>query len=622
MTVNLVAEHDTTADAAVEAADGQAVYPYYLRGVDPRELRATGHSRVVGDIRATRPELVASVAEHGVDPKVSVINVVPEPDGVLAVLVGFHRHAAAVEVKGNENPHLTIGALVHEPGTTRQDILIAQGIENIHRVGYTETEEADLFEQLTLEGLDEDTIALKLTRPVERVRAGRAVVASPRTHTAGQDLPEVDLVTLAQLAEFADDEQDHQQLVEVLNTRPRDLDHTIGQLRRSRQGRELRSAEQERLTAEGYALIESTYHLPDGVARLDELCAGDDQAPLDPAEHATCPGRAAAVTVYAGRDVEITEFCVNFAEHGHRTITAVKVDAAEAQLREQGVRIVDPTADTMAELSGLFADEQAAQTMTVDQHAGCPGHAAYVDQEPDGPTAEVFYVCDNFAAHGHVLLTAAPARPERNAAYLASERKRAAMNNQAWREAKGDRREWLREHFASWRKYKPATASKSATSKRRSAQSEKAALLPPRVHHWLALAEVLASDYLADAAPAHRYACTLLGLDEPEGNQRDRNPIAALLRKKTTTETQAVIIRLAQVIGACEEHWDKSYTDGSGMADATWRRPNQDSRFYFELLDTLSYPLSAVQQLVNNPAADADKWPHLATDSADGTLAA
>lgn len=84
-------------------------------------------------------------------------------------------------------------------------MLLAQGIENIHREGYTPTEEAGLYDQLALEGLDEDAIAQQLTRPVERVRAGRAVAASPRTQDAAQDLPEADLFTLAQLAEFADD---------------------------------------------------------------------------------------------------------------------------------------------------------------------------------------------------------------------------------------------------------------------------------------------------------------------------------------------------------------------------------------------------------------------------------
>jgi hypothetical protein len=139
-------------------------------------------------------------------------------------------------------------------------------------------------------------------------------------------------------------------------------------------------------------------------------------------------------------------------------------------------------------------------------------------------------------------------------------------------------------------------------------------LLPARVHHWLALAPVLATDYLKEAAPAYHYACTLLGLNEPEDNRRDHNPITVLLRKKTTTEDQAVAIRLAMVIGACEAHWDRAYTE---QADSSWRRPSEDSQYYFSLLEALGCPLSHVEQLIHNPDLDIQRWPHLAADDMD-----
>lgn len=607
MTTNLVDEHDTTVLDTVNATEAgttaaQDDYPRFLRRVDPQKLRADGNSRVVGDIRERRPELVASVAEHGVNPMVSVINVAPHPDdGVLDVLVGFHRTAAAVAVKQQENPALLIDVLVHAPGTTRQDVLVAQGIENIHREGYTQAEEAGLYEQLAITGLDEDAIAQQLTRPVERVCAGRAVVASARTHAASEALPGTDLLALAQLTEFADNAEDHQKLVEVLNTRPRDLEWTIGQLRRRREKQAKQIDEARRLTEQGYILIENEYDLPEGVARLDELCTGEDQTPLEDTGHSDCPGRAAAVDVDSYLEVEITQFCVDYAAHGHRTIASVKIAAAQAQLHADGVPIADPDAEGLAELRDLFADAQAERTLTTEEHAGCPGHAAYVEDEPYRSTADVTYVCIDFAAHGHVLRTSLAAEPEHSAAFKAAEVKRAGENNKLWRDAKVDRRAWLIKLFTGWRKRKPAE-------------------LPSRVHHWLALAPVLASDYLADAAPAHRYAATLLKLAQPEGHQRDRNPLAVLLRKKTTSETQAVLIRLAQVIGACEEHWDRAYTEKS--ADASWRKPSEDTRFYFELLDALGYPLSHIEQLINNPGLDVANWPHLAPDTAADDQAA
>ncbi|MGM1060622.1 ParB/RepB/Spo0J family partition protein [Saccharothrix sp. Mg75] len=615
MSTNAVAERGTTtADTiavddvtdVVEPVDTttEQTYPYLQHRVDPRELRTEGNTREVGDIRLKRPELVASVAEHGLNPMVSIVNVAPDPvDGVLRVLVGFHRTAAAVAVKELENPDLLIDVLVHAPGTTRQDVLVAQGIENIHREGYTPAEEAGLYEQLSLTGLDTDAIAQTLSRKTERVRAGLAVATNPRTRAASEALPDTDLLAMAQLAEFDGDEQAHQKLLEVLTRDPRNFEWTRGQLRREREQRAKLVEERARFTELGYAIIETGHDLPEDSASLDELCDGEDTTALDPAGHAACPGRAVAIWVDRDLKAEVTHFCVQFTEHGHHTIASVKIAETEARLRAGGVPIIDPEADDVAELDGLLPDEQAEHTLTAEAHAGCPGHAAYIDYDHDRPEPDVHYVCTDHTAHGHVLRFARAARPEPDSAFEAGERKRTKENNQSWRDAKAGRREWLTGHFAQWRKTKA-----------------KDIVLPPRVHHWLGLAEVLAGDYLSDAAPLHRYACTLLKLDEPKDHRRELHPITVQLRRKSTTESQAVLIRLAQVVGACEQHWDLAYTDKN--ADSSWRRPSEDTRFYFELLAALGYPLSHVERLVNNPELDHEKWPHLApADSQDAQAA-
>lgn len=613
--------------------DGERTYPYFLPGVDPRDLRASGNSRDLGDIRVSRPDLVASVIEHGVDPRISVINVAPDQDGALAVIVGFSRTAAAVAVRETERPDLTVGVLVHEPGT-RRDQLVAQGVENIHRVGYTAAEEARLYQQLALEGLDTEEIARTLSRPTDQVAAGRAVAASPRTHAVADEMPELDLLTMAKLAEFDDDEDTHQGLLRVLNTYPAQLDFTIAELRSQRERQEQLVAEQTRLTGLGYTLVEDADELPDGAAQLTDLAAGDTPTPLEPADHTTCPGRAAAVYIDFRREVEIVECCLNHADHGHRPLADVMVAAAEAELAEQGVRLVDPDQPTVADLRRLHA-AHAHTALTVEEHAHCPGHGAYVDTLYGftGPDPVVRFVCDDYAAHGHVRqVSPAPSTPKRDSAYAAGERKRTRANNEAWKVAKQVRREWLAEFFTGWRSRnttaKPAksagaksTTSKSAktatqttgttgASSRRSARGKQAAPLPARIQHWLASAAVLAHDHLTEAAPAHRYACTLLGLNEPAGHRSEEHPIAVQLDKKSTTESQALMIRLAQVLGAGEQHWDRAYTDN---ADSSWRGPTTDSRFYFRLLAELGYPLSPVEELINNPGADRDNWPHLAT---------
>jgi ParB family chromosome partitioning protein len=628
MTTTLTAEPDTATIGAEPAVlDSSRTYPYYLE-VDPRDLRATGNSREVGDILQTRPDLVASMAAHGFDSIASVINVAPDPDdGVLGVLVGFHRTAAAVAVIEHAdpelaNPDLRVGALVHAPGTTRQQVLLAQGVENIHREDFTVAEEASYYHQLALVGLDDDAVARELGKPIDRVRAGRTVAASVPTRAAMQQLPEIDLVTMAKLAEFADDEAVHQGLVNTLRTfGPRRLDYEIRSVLNRRERQNVEVAECDRLTEQGYVLIEDEEEPPEGTVRLEDLVAGQDTSSIDPEQHTGCPGRAVYVFVDSDLEVEITHFCVDAAEHGHRLLVEVNVENAERQLREQGVRLLDPGNEDanqlMCELRRLFADADAEHTLTAAEHADCPGHAAYVTAQDYGTDAVVHWVCADYPQHGHVVQVAAPAaHTERDAAYQSAERKRARVNNAAWKVAKQARRAWLTEFFSDWRtrtvapaKSAPKTrATATASTKAKASTKRPARPLPAKAQHWLGLAQTLANDHFHDAAPSHHYACTLLGLAQPTGHKGTDNPITARLRGKSTSEPQAIMIQLALVIGACEEHWDLQYTNN---AEASWRGTSEDSRFYFELLAALGHELSPVERLVNDPAADVAEWPHL-----------
>lgn len=635
MTTTLSADTDTAViDAEPAVLDSSQTYPYYME-VDPRELRATGNSREVGDILQTRPDLVASMAAHGFDPIASVINVAPDPaDGVLGVLVGFHRTAAAVAVIEHPdpelcNPDLRVGVLVHAPGTTRQQVLLAQGVENIHREGFSEAEEASYYHQLALEGLDDDVIARELSKPVDRVRAGRMVAASAPTRAAMEQLPAIDLVTMAKLAPFAEEEALHQRLVNTLTTRgPRQLDYEIRSILNQRERQRILDIECDRFTAQGYTLVEDEEEPPEGTLRLEDLVEGPDASPVDPAQHDNCPGRAVHVYVDSDLSVEIVPFCVDAVEHGHRLLSEVNIEKAEQQLREQGVRLVDPDnedqAARMCELRRLFADADAETTLAPGEHADCPGHAAFVIPKEYSTDVIVRWVCSDYAEYGHVVQAAAPtARTERDAAYRAAERNRAKVNNAAWKLAKESRRAWLKEFFSDWRtrevpeaKQAPKARANTAASSRSKAPAKKkkpARLVPAKAAHWLGLAQVLASDFIHDTAPSHSYACTLLGLPRSTSYERAKNPINALLREKATSEAQAIMIQLAMVIGACEEHWDLQYTTD---ADRSWRTTTEDSRFYFELLAELGYALDPVERLVNDPTADAADWPHLKVEAA------
>ncbi|RAS59469.1 hypothetical protein C8D87_11481 [Lentzea atacamensis] len=607
MTTTLDTEHDVTpADDAeivpltVDVTNEKTEYPYILRRVDPRRLRAVGNSREIGDIRTERPDLIESIAANGMDPKASLIMTVPDPtDGVVGVIAGFNRHAAAVEVRKLENPDLLIDIVVHEPGTTRADILVAQSNENGHRKDFTEFEQAGIYEELSLFGLDAETIARRVTHSVERVEAGLKVAASPRTRAASAAMPDTDILLMSALADITD-EADHAELVEVLNTNPRNFQWRLRQKLVAQNQRIKQAEEAQRLQENGVAVVDDR-DLPDTAESVDELCGADDLTPLDPDQHATCPGHAVAIEVDSDLDVELTEYCLDYAAFGHRTIAQVKIEAARAELQAAGVRQVASDDATAVTLRGLLADESAEHHLSDDEHADCPGHAAYVEDVLVYDKAKVVFVCTDYAAHGHLLREGFKSEATRSREWKAAENKRAAANNKLWKKAKTDRRKWLEKTcFKGWR-----------------SRDEKS--LPARLQNWLALAEVQASHYLAEAAPMHSYACTLLGLDQSKGNIRSEYPIAVHLRKRTTSAAQAAHIRLAMVLAACESHFNAGYTS---TADGSWRKPSEDTRFYFEVLAFLGYPAEHIEKVVLDPDLDIERWPHLAPGWVPGAKAA
>jgi ParB family chromosome partitioning protein len=607
MTAILDTEHDVMpADdekielLTVDVTNKEIEYPYILRKVDPRRLLAFGNSREIHDIRAERPDLIESIAENGMDPKASLIMTVPDPTtGVVGVIAGYNRHAAAVEVRKLENPDLEIDIVVHEPGTTRAEILVAQSNENDHRKNFTEFEQAGIYNELSLFGLDAETIAKKVTHSVERVQAGLKVAANPRTRAVSAAMPDTDILLMSALADITD-EADHDELVEVLNTNPRNFQWKLRN-KLAAQNQRIRQAEEAQRLREAGVVVVDDHDLPDTAESVDELCGAGDMTPLDPEQHATCPGRAVAIDVDSDLDVELTEYCLDYAAFGHRTIAEVKIEAARAELQAAGVRQVAADDATAVTLRGLHADENAEHHLREDEHAGCPGHAAYVEDVLLYDKAKIVFVCTDYAAHGHLLREGFKSEATRSREWKAAENKRAAANNKLWKKAKADRRKWLEKtFFKGWR-----------------SRDEKS--LPARLQNWLALAEVQASHNQAEAAPKHSYACTLLGLDQSMGSVRSDYPIAVHLRKKTTSTAQATLIRLAMVLGACESHYNAGYTS---TADGSWRKPSEDTRFYFDLLAFLGYPAEHIEKVVLDPGLDIEQWPHLAPGWAPGAKAA
>ncbi|MFK3984510.1 ParB/RepB/Spo0J family partition protein [Micromonospora sp. NPDC050397] len=185
-----------------------------------------------------------------------------------------------------------------------------------------------------------------------------------------------------------------------------------------------------------------------------------------------------------------------------RADAAAKAEATAA-LTAAGITVVDPPGwhnETVKRLSEL---KQGEEQITEDNHASCPGHAAFLDDdwvdpnedeseedepededdpwgedteadegtepsEPAGPYRVWLpeYVCTDYAAHGHTLRSrgydsgtgrknaAEMTDPEREKAR--AERRDVIQSNKAWDSAETVRRDWLRTFLT--RKNAPKTA--------------------------------------------------------------------------------------------------------------------------------------------------------------------
>jgi ParB family chromosome partitioning protein len=111
--------------------------------------------------------------------------------------------------------------------------------------------------------------------------------------------------------------------------------------------------------------------------------------------------------------------------------------ALTTKLKDSGVAVIgEPPYDekTIRRLDHLRHDEQP---LTTENHAACPGHAAYVKRSWGQEKAEAVYVCVHPRLHGHPDLTSRT--PSGGGGAMSdeqkAERRTVVPNNEAWRSA-------------------------------------------------------------------------------------------------------------------------------------------------------------------------------------------
>ncbi|MBI4942014.1 MAG: ParB N-terminal domain-containing protein [Actinobacteria bacterium] len=289
------------------------------------------------------------------------------------------------------------------------------------------------------------------------------------------------------------------------------------------------------------------------------------------------------------------------------------IASAAQPLEAAGLKIV--TRDVMTgeaeRLDSLTDDPDTRDPLTVEGHATCPGHAAYIarlwvdedeedevpgteaatppgigedgeqdgdidpdgdDDEPDDDTAGSYkyrpvYICTDPVAHGHHdryryggqsgqrKTSAEMTDDEREAAR--AERRRVIDNNRAWESSTKVRRAWL----------KTLAARKTP---------------PKQTATFLAVAAAHDADTIASIGGNH-LAADLLGLVNTGYGRSAR--LQALLR--TVTDARAQVIHLVLVLAA--------YEDASTRED--WRHANSRTARYLRHIAGLGYDLSDVEHL-------------------------
>lgn len=260
--------------------------------------------------------------------------------------------------------------------------------------------------------------------------------------------------------------------------------------------------------------------------------------------------------VQAAKDGQSTE---HVAARARREKAAQQARAAVAeQLAEAGVTVIDePRTEYDQEtyrmvqpveqnVTDLRMSKDTTGPMTADEHADCPGHAAYIARSGWSSTEyKAVYVCTDPKANGHRRITAAVSAPMTDE--QKAERAQLIANNKEW-DASGDvRGDWIAKNLPTGK-----TAPKGAEK------------------------------FLA--------ACIAHGDHIDVGWQHDTAPLLSKMQRASAARA----LRLA--VHALLADWHTGTTGKNGRS--TWRFPTNRDRRYMAALIGWGYPASDLERTV------------------------
>ncbi len=260
-------------------------------------------------------QFLASLRQFGVmDP----IHATRADDGTLTVKRGQRRTLGAVKVGLASVPVLIVA-----DDDSQAERITKQWHENERRDALTDTDRLAAVEQLTILGVPAGSIAKRLGTPRKVIEAAVTANASEVAKTAA-NTHTLTLTDAALIAEFENDEN----VVKDILTAVKDGRSTEHVAQRARDARARQRAHCEAvaaLTEAGVRVIDRPDYTNKTVTELRDIRlltkagAAKSKAPTE-AEHATCPGHAAYVTVDAWSATpraRTTYVCTNPTGNGH-----------------------------------------------------------------------------------------------------------------------------------------------------------------------------------------------------------------------------------------------------------------------------------------------------------------
>ncbi|MBY6062640.1 ParB N-terminal domain-containing protein [Microbacterium esteraromaticum] len=279
----------------------------------PEVRRISPHTLVVEDNIRSQVDLdrafVNSIKLHGV-----IVPILAHPDrnGNIIVRDGQRRTLAAREADAEDVPVYVVDA-----SDEKRIRIIQQYITNEHRTGLTDTDRAEAWRQLALDGMSITAIAKQTGTKRTTVKTGLAVAESDIAKTAvAQHALTLDQALI--LTEFEDDPDALAELTSIAARDPESFDHYAQRHLDDKATKEEIAALRAQYEADGYTVVDYPAWGDEDVAFFHDLLTADGER-ITEENYAGKDGHAVAIGERWG-SIDIAHVVVNWREHGLTSI--------------------------------------------------------------------------------------------------------------------------------------------------------------------------------------------------------------------------------------------------------------------------------------------------------------